>query len=42
MGVSRQTLHSWDSGKYKCGMEQAMKLAKLLGISFGQLIKEEK
>ena len=42
MGVSRQTLHSWDSDKYKCDMKQAMKLAKLMGISFAQLIKEEK
>jgi DNA-binding XRE family transcriptional regulator len=41
MGVSRQTLHSWDTDKYRCDMKQAMKLAKLLGISFGQLIKME-
>jgi DNA-binding XRE family transcriptional regulator len=42
MGVSRQTLNNWDKDKTKCDMKQAMKLAKLLGISFAQLIKEEK
>jgi DNA-binding XRE family transcriptional regulator len=41
MGVSRQTLYNMENDTFKCDMKQAMKLAKLLGISFGQLIKME-
>jgi DNA-binding XRE family transcriptional regulator len=41
MGVSRQTLYNMENDTFKCDMQQAMKLANLLGISFAQLIKME-
>jgi DNA-binding XRE family transcriptional regulator len=42
LGVSRQTLWKWETGKSKPNMEQALELAKLLGCRFAQLIKEDK
>jgi DNA-binding XRE family transcriptional regulator len=41
LGVSRQTLWKWETGKSKPNMEQALELAKLLGVSFAKLIKED-
>jgi DNA-binding XRE family transcriptional regulator len=41
LGVSRQTLWKWETGKSKPNMEQAIELAKLLGVSFAKLIKED-
>ena len=42
LGVSRQVLWKWETGKSKPNMNQALEIAKLLGCSFAQLIKEEK
>jgi DNA-binding XRE family transcriptional regulator len=42
LGVSRQTLYNWDGGESYPTTPQAIDLAKLLGVTFGQLIKEEK
>jgi DNA-binding XRE family transcriptional regulator len=41
LGVSRQTLYNWDGDVNKPNVNQALELAKLLGCSFAQLIKED-
>jgi transcriptional regulator with XRE-family HTH domain len=41
LGVSRQTLWKWETGKSKPNGDQERNLAKLLGCSFAQLIKED-
>ncbi|WP_272031240.1 helix-turn-helix transcriptional regulator [Oceanobacillus kimchii] len=42
MGVSRNTLSSWSSGKHTPKMEDAHKLADLLGVSVEDLYTYKK
>jgi transcriptional regulator with XRE-family HTH domain len=41
MGVSRYTLYKWRDGITAPDVNQAIKLAEFMGVSFAQLIKEE-
>lgn len=42
IGVSRQTLHSIETGKYTPSVLIALKLARLLGVSVEEIFKLEK
>lgn len=36
--VSRQSFHNWKNGKYRPGPKQAMKIARLTGYTFTEII----
>lgn len=41
LGVTRQTVHCWESGKHAIKLETALKAAKALGIPPLRLVEED-